>query len=452
MSTAPIDFPLPGRAKTHPPLPGTDENSDNNRILLRWLLGLRGVVFAILALTLPIGARFFGFHVRYELAVPPLLLVALASIFLHRRVRSTKPVSAALLAFSVALDLLAIGAVLAGSGGAANPFSAVFFVHVALAASLLPTRTTFALAALAAAVFASLFALPSGSCCANHSPNEGFSAHLYGMWLAFVFAAGLVAYFLTRVRHALEARNREIARLRKRAEESARFAALGTLAAGTAHELSTPLGTIAVLASEIGENKRANEDVRSQAGAISEQVHRCCDVIRKMAAGTSENTAKAAEIDLAEAVRAAVSAWKKAHPEAIVDIQGAGSAQGRFGVSSDEFEAALCALLDNALFAVRALGDKTKADEQTPILVKLEPETEGICVSVEDGGLGVPPGLLGRLGEPFLTTKEPGHGMGLGLYLVRMLLEQCGGHLDVRARHPRGTAVALHFRDGCLAP
>src|SRR5262249_52373793 len=140
----------------------------------------------------------------------------------------------------------------------------------------------FALAALAAMLFASLFALPAGACCPNHPANGAFSTHLYGMWAAFVVASGLVAHFLTRVRRALDERGREIARLPRRAEESARFAALGTLAAGTAHELGTPLGTIAVLAGEI-DGAPAGE-ASAHARAIAAQVARCRDILARMQA------------------------------------------------------------------------------------------------------------------------------------------------------------------------
>src|SRR5262245_22578421 len=146
-------------------------------VLHRWLLGLRWVVFGVLAVTLPLGERVFGFHVRYEIAVPVLVAVAIVNVLATRF-----PAQAARrLALTVAFDLCAIGALLAASGGAANPLSAIFFVHVALAACLLPARTTFALAGLAACVFAALFAMPSGACCPNHPANGAFSAHLYGM-------------------------------------------------------------------------------------------------------------------------------------------------------------------------------------------------------------------------------------------------------------------------------
>lgn len=416
-------------------------DQDTNRILLRWLLGLRFAVFGLLALTLPIGERFFGFHVDYRLAVPALAIVAVASAIVLRR-NPSEPLPRRVLSLGVALDLLAIGTLLAASGGAANPFSAVFFVHVALAASLLPARTTFALAALAAGVFAALFALPSGACCAHHAADESFSAHLYGMWLAFVVAAALVAYFLTRVRRALDDRGREIAQLRRRAEEAERFTALGTLAGGTAHELATPLGTIAVLASEITEIPSASAEARDHAGAIAAQVVRCRDILRKMQAGAATSTKAGAETAIGEAVRAAVKTWRKANPSALVTLrEDASGGAAAVRLSADDFEAAMCALLDNALHASTAAGTSD------PIEVAIERDGKSILVCVEDAGSGVAPHLQGRLGEPFLTTKQPGEGMGLGLYLVRTLLEQAGGRLEVSAREPRGTRVTLRLAE-----
>jgi two-component system sensor histidine kinase RegB len=337
-------------------------------------------------------------------------------------------------AVGVAVDLVAIGALLAASGGAANPFSAVFFVHVALAASLLPARTTFALAALAVCLFAGLFQVPSGACCPSHPANGEFSKHLYAMWAAFVLASGLVAYFLTRVRSALEAREREIAMLRRRSEEVNRFAGLGTLAAGTAHELATPLGTIAVLAGEIVE--APTDEAGVHAAAIATQVRRCRDILTRMQAAVAAPRA-AAQTEAVRAVEAAVETWRRAHPTAVVGVTADVPRDATVPLSAGEIEAALGALLDNALHATGGRED--------PIGVTVTREGGGIAVRVEDAGSGVAPHLASRLGDPFLTTKEPGEGMGLGLYLVRTLLANVGGGLEVAPADPRGTRVTLRF-------
>jgi two-component system, sensor histidine kinase RegB len=425
-----------------------DDDGDTRRILLRWLVGLRWAVFLILAATLPLGERFLGFHVRYEVALPVIALVVIFNAVMHRRIGAARtapdggapgPVRPRDVALGVAIDLVAIGALLAASGGAANPFSAVFFVHVALAASLLPARTTFALAALAVCLFASLFALPAGACCPSHPANGAFSDHLYGMWAAFAVASGLVAHFLTQVRRALDARGREIARLRRRADEVARFAGLGTLAAGTAHELATPLGTIAVLAGEIED---APAEAPLHAAAIKRQVARCRDVITSMQAAVQPAEERSGT-ELLGSVERAVATWRAAHPAVEVAVRGGGDAL--VPLSESEIATALCALLDNAHHATLA-GSAPSA-----IAVEVEAGGPSARVGVEDTGVGVPREILDRLGEPFLTTKQPGEGMGLGLYLVRRLLEQVGGRLTVRSRD-RGTVVSLHLRPVHLHP
>jgi len=407
-------------------------------IVQRWLVGLRWVAFALLLTTLPVGEHLFGFHVRYGIALPVIALAAVVNLLAGRVLRRSGENEAgprAIAAF-VAFDLLAIGIVLAASGGAANPFSALFLVHIALAAAVLPASTTFALSALAVAVFAGLFAVPAGSCCAAHARDGSFSAHLYGMWMAFVLCAGLVAFFVTRIRRALEAREGEVLRLRRDAEHASRFASLGTLAAGTAHELGTPLGTIAVLAGEIAGGDLPAAETQAHATSIAQAVARCRDVLAKMQAAAHASRATASPVDLAQAATHVVGNWRAAHPEVRVELE-TDPAGPWASISADDFGSALGVLLDNAAFAT------TKANASTPLRVSVSQNADRVLVAVEDSGTGVPAPLVERLGEPFLTTKEPGEGMGLGLYLARGLLEPIGGRLTIENRRPNGARAVL---------
>ena len=441
--------------------PDDEVRAPAHAIVQRWLVGLRWVAFALLGLTLPVGEHLFGFHVRYEIALPAVALAGLVNLWASRVLGRSHPAAApepagdrssappgrpaprdvrrtlprAIAAF-VAFDLVAIGVVLAASGGAANPFSALFLVHVALAAAVLPTATTFALSALAVAVFGALFAVPAGSCCAAHERDGSFSAHLYGMWMAFVLCAGLVAFFVTRIRAALEAREREVLRLRRDAEHASRFASLGTLAAGTAHELGTPLGTIAVLAGELSAGDLPAGEAQAHARSIAAAVARCRDVLSKMQAAAHASRAAATPLDVPAAARRVVAEWSAARPDVrvVTDIT---KIEARAPIGAEDFASALGVLLDNAAFASK------KAGADAPLTVRVECVTDRILASVEDAGTGVPEELVERLGEPFLTTKEPGEGMGLGLYLVRGLLDPVGGRLRVENRHPRGARAVL---------
>ena len=425
--TAPLEL-------AHPP--GDSDDDGDLHLVQRGLTALRFAVGAILLLTLPVSERVFGFHVQYVIAVPAMAGALTCNLVLALRAKKQR-MPARTLAACLALDLLAVFAVLAASGGAANPWTALFLVHIALAAAILPRGTTIALTGLAVALFLALFAVPSGTCCPNHPTNGAFSTHLHGMWFAFALSAGIIAMFVTGVRSALEARGREIARLRREADNHARFRALATLAAGTAHELNTPLGTIAVLSYELADEQDPRF-VKKHAEAIGAQVERCREVITRLQA----STVKRASIEPTEMTGAAVravGAWRAAHPDARVNVVDGAGKTLRVPLAAADVEAAIGALLDNAWFASRAI------ETTDPITVELGRDEHGPFIAVEDGGIGIPKDLRQRLGEPFVTTKEPGEGMGLGLWLVRRTVEEAGGKLEMNAGVDRGTRVVMRF-------
>ncbi len=400
-----------------------------------WLIGLRLVVVLVLAGSLLVSTSLLATPVAYELALPVLAALVI-SIVVHRLTR-TSPLWAhphALFA-NVVFDLVCIAALLAASGGAANPFSVILLVYVALAASTLPPKPTFVLSALSACTFGALFLMPKDPACHVDNSVAAFNNHLYGMWIAFVLGAGLVAYFLTGVRRAIRARDEELARLRLRDVQATKFEALGTLAAGTAHELGTPLGTMCVLAREIESGKLPEAEARERARTIVEQVERCQKVLARMRLGPRD-LAVESDADLETAVPAAVSAWCAAHPDAVVQIRKLEN--GPVALAKSDVEAALGVLLDNAHAAMQA-------GHSGPIVVEAGVGPGGAYVTVEDEGSGIAEPIAARVGEPFFTTKPHGEGMGLGLYVVRRLLEPIGGELSIEPRAPHGTRVRLRF-------
>lgn len=401
--------------------------------LSRWFSALRRAMVPILVAMLALSSFWLDLPVSWRWGLPPIvLLVGIEIAALLPAVRTRVAGSEwAVLGFA-AIDMVVIAAVLGASGGSANPFTSILFVYVALAAALLSPLRTFLLAALAAVTFGTLFLLPTESCCQVPSATY-FSQHLYGMWVAFFVGALVVAFFLGRVRTALLARQREIEKLRKDQADAARFVSLGTLAAGTAHELGTPLSTILVLAEELGRQPAQAE----QAAAITAAVERCRDVVNRMRPGARREPSEGG-CRLHEAVPRVVDGWLRAHPEARVELEIA--AQADVGIAEADVDSSLSVLLDNALAALRDAGAV-----EAPILVRVSSTPEGPRVSVEDRGVGFRREVASRVGEPFVTTKGPGEGMGLGLFVVRSLFEQAGGKLLVESLEPRGARVSLQF-------
>jgi two-component system sensor histidine kinase RegB len=396
--------------------------------LAKWFSALRRVVVLVALGVLLLSEYWLGLQVSFAWGLPPIALLVVVEVIASSNLfKGARLGSEWLVLGYAAADIVAFAVVLGASGGAANPFTAVLFAYVALAASLLSPLRTFLLAAFSAITFGSLFLLPSDPSC--HAPTMDMADHFYGMWVAFAVGALLSAFFLTRVRKALIAHQQEIEQLRKEQADAARFVALGTLAAGTAHELGTPLSTIAVLAEELSHN----EFTRERAESIVNEVARCREVLTRMRPGAKKELAHGCR--LGEVVPQAVRTWLRAHPRARASVEVATDSVVPMG--SNDVEAALSVLLDNALAAVPA--------ETGEVRVLVSCGATGPCLVVEDNGSGVDGAVVDRLGEPFVSTKDPGEGMGLGLFVIRTLFEQAGGTLSIEPNQPSGTRVVLAF-------
>ncbi len=155
------------------------------------------------------------------------------------------------------------------------------------------TATAWLVAALTSLAFGSLFVLPSHTIDphAMHMHHGASSLHLQGMWLAYSLAAGFVVHFVSRVASALQAREHELYELQRSAVRHEKLASLSTLAAGAAHELGTPLATIALVAKELEralEAGKSAEVLIPDARLIRQEVERCRDILQQMAARAGE--------------------------------------------------------------------------------------------------------------------------------------------------------------------
>ncbi|MBX7187534.1 MAG: sensor histidine kinase [Vicinamibacteria bacterium] len=409
--------------------PEEQSEREAKSLALRWLVQVRWVaVFGQLGAI--VAARDF-------IQPPVLALLAVALVTAATNVLASRlqaKVHAALPGALLLLDVVLLTFLLSLTGGAANPFSIFYLAYITLSAVVLSARWTAALALSSILLYGLLFWLGSAPGEAG-AHDHGFDAHLRGMWVAFVLSACLVSFFVIRLRATIEQHERDLAAERFRAARSERAAALVTLAAGAAHELATPLGTIAVVAGELGsEISRADTaQIAADLRLIRSEVDRCRAILDDLAAGAGEAPGERPRRErVEEIIGACVEALPPVEAARVtVSIEPADAA---VEVPPRALRRCLSSLVRNALDA---------SESGTSVEIEARESSGSMKILVRDHGRGMSAEDLARAGDPFWTTKPPGRGMGLGLFLVRVTLERIGGGLALHSSPAKGTTATM---------
>ncbi|HUI76653.1 MAG TPA: ATP-binding protein [Bryobacteraceae bacterium] len=405
-------------------------------LALPWVVRLRYGIALGGAVVLALASVRFGLSAALACSFVPLAAVLVSNLLLARLRAQVERAPESAVAAVFAMDTLCLTVMLGLTGGSANPFSLLYLVQITLSAVVLEKTWTWALGALSMVCFGALFfwRVPFTPFEGHHIDSA--SPHLVGMWVAFVIAAALIAFFTGKISEALRRREREVLSLQDRIAKNERLASLATLAAGAAHELGTPLGTIAVVARELelyaarmGNGQAVEEDAR----LIRSEIERSRLILQQMSADGGEPMGEAvrriAARDLALQAVAQLAEVQRSNVDVVVAVGDAVVTVPALAVARS-----IGALLRNGLDA-SAPGDR----------VTLQVRTSGSATefAVIDRGHGMASDVLQRVSEPFFTTKEPGKGMGLGAFLVRTMAERLGGELVYESAPGTGTTAKL---------
>jgi two-component system sensor histidine kinase RegB len=326
-------------------------------------------------------------------------------------------------------DLTAFAVLVFFSGGVTNPFVSLMLLPVVVAAISLAAPWVWLIAAIASLYYLVLLFWHVPLAFADAATAT--AAHLAGMWFNFVVSAALVAFFVTRMNASLRERERQLARLREQTLRDERLLALGMQAAGAAHELATPLATIAMTAEALAHEFANDPDIAPPAMRLVEQATACKRILDRLA-----GRARAAP-DLArpfgEWLGALVDDWQILRPDVHVTLDVASAIAPRPCAPPEALATALLNLFNNAADASPQAVDISAAAAGT-----------GLAIDIADRGPGFDPQAR-RLAGRVLFTGKPGRGLGLGLGLSHASIERLGGEVILMAREGGGSVVRVRL-------
>ncbi len=437
---APAALPRADEARpAHAYTPTPTAMDERCRIHLSWLVQLHW--WAILGQTVVVVAA----EAITGIALPTTTLVALLVLevvgnFALGAWGSRALVTDAAIAVIMLLDVFVLTVLLDLTGGVTNPFTTLYLVNVALGAVLLPPRWSWGLMVATLVGYGGLFVHESLVGPSHHvrmlvTGQQMVEGHLRGTWVAGALTSIFVVFFVQRVSLALTQRERELQKARSLAARREKLASLATLAAGAAHELGTPLGTIAIVAKELQLSlaQDPRPEVVKDLVLVREMVGRCREILNRMSAHAGEHAGEPLErIEVADWARSALDGLPAQGRVTVEEVAGDAAVVGPPRALAD----ALRGLLKNGIQA---------SPPDVQVTLRITAGGGRVRAAVRDRGAGMSEEVLARVGEPFFTTKGPGDGMGLGLFLTRALAEQLDGEFHIASRSGQGTEAWIEL-------
>lgn len=412
-------------------------------ITIRWV-ALAGQAVAILVVR-------FGleFPLAFSLCFGVIAASAIVNLAMQARARSNQRLSDRAAAISLGFDIVQSAALLYVTGGMENPFALLLLAPVTISATILSLRATIWLCLLAMAT-ATLLML-------KHEPLPWGEAglqlpelYIFGIWSALMIAILFSAAYTWRVADEARRMSDALAATQMALAREQQLSALGGLAAAAAHELGSPLSTIAVIAADLSRDVPAESEFSEDIELLRSESARC----RAILAGLSNQPeigggAPYVQVAMSTLIDLAASPHQRDGIEIIVERHGPEETDDVTDATGDplvirspEILHGLGTLIQNAVqFAV------------TTVEVTVAWDQYDLAVIIEDDGPGFPLTMLDRLGEPYLSTRRGSSGhMGLGIFIANTLLERTGGQVSFGNRPEGGARAEARWPRARLEP
>jgi len=409
-------------------------NLSSSRRNFNSLLALRTFAIAAWCVAIAAGKVYFNLN----LPVVPLTVIVVTwigfSLISWFHLRMTANISERKFLFQLVVDILMLSGLLYFSGGPGNPFTMLYLLPLTITAVVLPARATWGLAALAVACYSLLLILDSPLAHADMIGHGNFVVHILGMWLGFVFAAGLIAYFVGRMGSTLREHEQALAQTREQALRDENVVALGTMAAGAAHELGTPLGSILIITRELSrELSDAPAEIQEQLRILAGQVERCKNTLAELSSSAGQLRAEeGCSLSIEEYLKNVIAEWQDMRPSVKVHCQMDGVQPSPMIIGEKTLSQAIINIFNNAADA-------------SPESVEIDARwTEhDVAIEVRDQGNSLTHKISDNAGKSFFSSKKDG--LGIGLFLAHATIGRLGGFVELFVRQNGGGCTQIRL-------
>lgn len=428
----------------------TPTSAARGRVRLRTLSNLRWLAVGGQSAALIIVNFVFGYRLPLIECSGIIAASAVLNIILAVRYSPSHRLSNRDATLYLAFDVLQLAALLFLTGGILNPFALMFLAPVVIAAATLNLGNTLMLGSLTFTLVSLISIWHEPLPWPNQAQLSIPTLYQAGIWASLVIGIGFTSIYSWRIASEGARMSAGLAATQLALSREHRLASIGALATAAAHELGTPLGTIAVVARELERALPANSAEVEDARLLREQAERCRAILARLSNPEEALLGATARLPLGAFLEDLVEPYRGDDLEISIilapDTQGDPEPQVW---RAPELLHGLGNIIENA-------ADFAK----NQIRVQARWNASQLRISVADDGPGFAPDIFERIGEPYITSR-PGHfalgeteigpsgalekheGMGLGFFIAKTLIEQTGGVVSVVNLESGGARVSM---------
>ncbi len=419
----------------------TSDSLDSSAKILRQLYFLRIITISFIFMMIVLAVAILDIHLPVLPLGIILLLMVATNLVTRYFIRHTGGRSFQLIYAQLLLEILLFAGILYFTGGATNPFTFFFLISLAIAATVIPGWPTWSLTALTVLLYSLLLKFYVPLAYQGHEHHHDmtaagqFSQHILGMWFGFLVSAVLVTWFITYLAKELKQRDLAITEARQRELRDQQMVTLGTLAAGTAHELGTPLASLAVVSGEITDGYDPDRDAElfDNQRILLDQINRCKTILSVLSESAGESRADAGHLlPLSDFVDQVLEQWRTQRADVGHHYARDLDASGAQLLYDKTISQALINLLNNA-------ADATV----DPIEINARSDAGNLLLEINDNGSGMSDEEIAKAGDTSFSSKPDG--MGIGLFLAITTIRRAGGSVRFRRRQSGGTSTLIEL-------